>query len=383
MSVDLRKLSDLIKENSILLEASKGHLDHPEDLVITQDIDGATDSLQKMINTVKNPTSITIKWDGYPALIFGHGTDNKFSIMDKNMFNKKDGTGRKIYSPLDFANYDKVRGVDRPDLHRVIANIWKGLEEASSGTKGYYWGDLLFGKKLTPHEGYYRFKANPHGITYTIDVESDLGKKLLNKLGGIGVHHYLDASAISTDDAISLNGTIGKLKDNTDVAIIPSAMPIVPKLDADHRLIRKIKTAISTYSKDVHKLFSSSPIARGSLNTLFTTFINNKIRSGNLHNMAPDFMTYVENKDMTASMKQKLAHHFNNNKQGIIGLFTIWLALYELKMNIVHQLMIASNEGPVKGYLNSGNPSQEGFVSQGLKFVDRLGFSRQNLLGNR
>jgi hypothetical protein len=336
-----------------------------------------------MINTVKNPTSITVKWDGYPALIFGHGFDKKFSIMDKHMFNKKDGTGRKVYSPVDFANYDKVRGVDRSDLHKVIDNIWTGLEESSAGTKGYYWGDLLFGKKLIPHDGHYKFKANPKGITYAIDTDSDLGKKLLNKVGGIGVHHYLDASAISTDDAISLNGTIGKLKDNTDVAIIPSAMPLVPKLESDHILIRKIKSAIAAHSKDVHALFSTSPVARNSINTLFTTFVNNKIRSGNLHNMAPDFMTYIENKEMTSGMKQKLAHHFNNNKQGIIGLFTIWLALYELKMNIVHQLVITANSGPIKGYLDSGDLSQEGFVSQGLKFVDRLGFSRLNLLGNR
>ena len=94
-------------------------------------------------------------------------------------------------------------------------------------------------------------------------------------------------------------------------------------------------------------------------------------------------MTYIENKQMTPSMRQKLAHHFNNNKKGIMGLFTVWLALYELKMNILQQLVVVSNEGPVRGYLNSGDPSQEGFVSQGVKFVDRLGFSRQNLLGNR
>jgi hypothetical protein len=36
---------------------------------------------------------------------------------------------------------------------------------------------------------------------------------------------------------------------------------------------------------------------------------------------------------------------------------------------------------PVQGYLDDGTQTQEGFVSQGLKFVDRMGFSRQNLAG--
>ena len=51
------------------------------------------------------------------------------------------------------------------------------------------------------------------------------------------------------------------------------------------------------------------------------------------------------------------------------------------KMNIVDQLNKAAMTAPVKGYLQDGTQTQEGFVSHGLKFVDRMGFSRQNLAG--
>jgi hypothetical protein len=64
-------------------------------------------------------------------------------------------------------------------------------------------------------------------------------------------------------------------------------------------------------------------------------------------------------------------------------LFTIWAAVYALKQNVVEQLAAAAEQSPVKGYLQSGKQSQEGFVSQGLKFVDRMGFSAQNLAGQR
>lgn len=50
-------------------------------------------------------------------------------------------------------------------------------------------------------------------------------------------------------------------------------------------------------------------------------------------------------------------------------------------MSIVGQLNQAAKESPVKGYLDDGTETHEGFVSNGLKFVDRMGFSRQNLAG--
>ena len=77
--------------NTPPLVEDKGHLDHPEDLVFLGDITGATRALTAIQQTVTNPKTVTIKWDGYPALIFGRGSDGKFSIMDKHMFNKKDG----------------------------------------------------------------------------------------------------------------------------------------------------------------------------------------------------------------------------------------------------------------------------------------------------
>jgi len=107
----LRQLSNKL-DKLTLLEA-KGHLDHPEDLVFLNGSQGAISAVDSIINTVKSPKEITIKWDGYPALIFGRGPDGKFSIMDKHMFNKKDGTGRLVFSPEQFQKYDMNRDVDR------------------------------------------------------------------------------------------------------------------------------------------------------------------------------------------------------------------------------------------------------------------------------
>jgi hypothetical protein len=363
------------------LNEDKGHLDHPEDLVFLGDVAGANRAVDAVAKTVTNPKTVTIKWDGYPALIFGRDTNGKFSIMDKHMFNKKDGTGRQVYSPEEFRKYDLDRGVDRSDLHRLIAEIWPGLEKASSGTKGYYWGDLLFSKPLADSNGLYTFKANPNGITYTVDTTSETGKLMKGKTAGIAVHQYIAPEAPNTDSAVPLDGTIGQLKNNSNVAIIPSKMPITPSLKLDQKLLAKTKQDISKYGPAVDQLMNSAPQARNTFNQLFTVYINKRIVGGNLNDLLAGFMEFVATRPMTDKMKAKIDEHLQANEEGLIGAFTIWMDIYNLKMNVVEQLNKAAEASPVKGYLQDGTQTQEGFVSNGLKFVDRMGFSRQNLAG--
>ena len=329
LTESLRNLYDKLKSYTIVED--KGHLDHPEDLIFLGGTQGTTRAINGIVNTVKNPKAITIKWDGYPALIFGRDMKGRFSIMDKHMFNKKDGTGRQVFSPQQFVQYDQARGVDRAELHQIIAQIWPGLEK-SDNSKGYYWGDLLFTKPLKPQQdGLYHFRANPNGIAYTVDPNSEIGKELTGKQAGIVVHGYLPAEAITK------------------------------------------------YGPAVDQLLSTAPQAASAFSTLFTVYINKRIVSRNLKDLYKGFFEFFNSRPMTESMRAKLTQHFEENKEGVYGAFVIWTALYNLKMDIVNQLNKAAESAPVQGYLQDGTRTQEGFVSQGLKFVDRMGFSAQNL----
>ena len=368
------------KLDKLSINEDKGHLDHPEDLIFLGGSAGATRALQSTIATARNPKTVTIKWDGYPALIFGRDSNGKFSIMDKHMFNKKDGTGRQVFSPEQFVEYDKARGVDRASLWPIIAEIWPGLSKADR-SKGYYWGDLLFHQPLKDQNGSYVFKANPNGITYKVNVDSDIGKLIGGKRAGIAVHQYIAPDSPTTDQATSLDGTIGQLQNNSDVAIVPSAMPTAPKIKVDSKLVKNVQSAIQKYGPSVDNLMDTAPQARNTFNQLFTVYINKKIVAGDLNNLASGFMDFVEARPMTDKMKAKIVEHLNQNKNAIIGAFTIWAEVYKLKMSIVNQLNKAAEVSPVKGYLQDGTETHEGFVANGLKFVDRMGFSRQNLAG--
>jgi hypothetical protein len=380
---DFRKTSNILTKLS--LTEDKGHLDHPEDLIFLEGSTGASRALRSILDTVKNPHKITIKFDGYPALIFGRNSNGRFSIMDKHMFNKKDGSGRNVFSPEEFMQYDRARGVDRRDLYRIINELWAGLDQASKTAPGYYWGDLLFSKPLQKNShGLYQFKANPNGITYTVQADSEIGNVMAGKNAGIAVHQFLSPDAMTTDQAQSLDGTIGQLTNNSDVAIVPSAMPTKPKLSVDPKLVQNVNAAITRYGKAVDQMMDTAPQSRPAFNGLFTTYINKKIVSGNLDNLIDGFMDHFENKNKNpGGMEMQLSNHFYENEEGLVGAFTIWIELYKLKMNVVTQLNKAAEESPVKGYLQDGTETHEGFVSNGLKFVDRMGFSRQNLAARR
>jgi hypothetical protein len=376
----LAYLRNKVDAISNVITEDKGHLDHPEDLIFLRGVQGANQAVQAMADTVAKPEKVTIKWDGYPALIFGRNSNGKFSILDKHMFNKKDGSGRQVFSPEQFAQYDQARGVNRTDLHQLIAQIWPGLEK-SDRSKGYYWGDLLFSKPLVEQNGLYTFKANPKGITYTVDTNSDLGKFLDGKNSGIVVHGYIPPDALTTDQSTPLDGTIGNLKNNSDVAILPAKMPITPNLKLNAALLKRAQSAIQKYGQAVEQLMTTAPQARNTFNQLFTTYINKRIVAGDLNDLYAGFIEYVNSRPMTDKMREKINQHLAANKAGVVGAFTIWVAIYNLKMNIVDQLNKAAKTAPVKGYLDDGTQTQEGFVSHGLKFVDRMGFSRQNLAG--
>lgn len=398
MIEDFQKYRNIFS-NIVLQEAFKGgHAPHPEDDVVLSGTAGVNNALKAIMQTLKKPETVTIKWDGYPALLFGRGVDKKFILVDKHMFNKENGAGRSVFSPEQFMQYDAARGADRGNLTQTISNLWDPLEKASQGTTGFYWGDLLFHQPLKPVQGYYVFKANPNGITYKIKADSDIGKSIEGKQAGIAIHQHVPADVqqqveqISaelkaenpkaskikpTDIAVSLNGKLDGLKNNTNVLLLPSAMPYTPKIDLPTEEVNAVKQALSKYGKDLDKFLSNVPGA--TFKSEILTYFNKKIIAGSLQNLMQDFYAFWKDRKMTDSMRNKIEQHLDQNKEGVIALLSIWSAVYNLKMAVYKYLDEAAKESPVQGFLDDGTQSQEGYVANGYKFVDRLGFSAQNL----
>jgi len=367
------KILEILIEDEMV---GRAHLTHPEDLIYIAGSQGAKFALQAIENTVSNPKTITIKYDGYPAIIWGYDNQLQFGVMDKHMFNK--GV-RTLGTSRDFINYDMQRGADRTNLHRALAAVWPSLQTSTPKQPGYYWGDMLFTEPLTiKPDGTYTFRANPKGIIYKVQADSTIGKLLAGKQAGIAVHQIINANAANLDQenaAASLNGTLGGLRPAGNLAILPSEMPITPELKVNKRLLSSATSTVNSLGSEVDKLFDASPISLNVLRTYYLSpFINQQIiGQQNFSNLLPRFQQFAQARAKNERAKQVMDNYILSNQKGFLALFKIWLAILNLKESLIPQLDKASQSSPVQGYLESGDPSQEGYVANGVKFVRRLG----------
>ena len=111
---------EIIKESIYLTEAANPRTPHPEDSVFAG-LGAAKDAVDSMYYVIENPETLTIKWDGFPALIFGYNDKGQFTVSDKYMFDK--GTEYLGTSPKFWQEYDASRGKSRPDLYGRLLSL--------------------------------------------------------------------------------------------------------------------------------------------------------------------------------------------------------------------------------------------------------------------
>ena len=352
--------------DSILTEvaAAPARTPHPEDAIFdgSQAAQGMVDALAYVIKT---PNSLTIKWDGFPALIFGRTPAGQLTVMDKYMFDKPHG---EVTSPQDWIKYDQDRGKDRSDLYQRIASIWPGLDQAVGNVPGYFWGDLLWSQPLKPVKGNYVFK--PNVVEYHIPVNSGLGQQIKGRVGGIVVHTYL-ANKNSPPQPWNGKG----LKLDGPVAILTPSANIKFTLNDPVQVHKNAATMVKRYATVADKFLSGlDDKGRQALKQ----YANKRV-TGQTNQEIADWL-------VGANFSQKLKKfligenqggYLYRNEKGLQAVFNIWNAIYEFKSNLATQL-----EQQVQGlgqYVN-GQSAGEGFVFSTpkgpIKLVQRGVFSQ-------
>ena len=399
-------IKEILVESKLILTEAAGHMDHPEDMVIWGGVPKYTPLSQAIaaLNSVAtNPQAVTIKIDGWPALVFGSGEDGRFAILDKHMFNSANKENRRVHSPEAFAQREAARGEKaRTDLANTVAAIWKSLEASYSGNTGWYMGDLIFYPskplKLNRVEGksgpveVYEFQANPEGLMYRVPVQSDWGDYLGNKIAGIAIHRYLPPDAANTEDRVTWLAGLGKLRRRGNVALLPVRMPVTPTVTVNKRAQEAANATLADESQ-IRSFIANAPESATAFANRFTTYVNSLIneRKLNLATLDRDFdrnfKLRLDSELMGGKIKQPkyeaLIDYYENNRSIISKIWKNWMAVYLYKMSLLPDLNKAAEQSPLQGYLRpdaSGKPipSQEGFVTGGIKLVDRLGFSAQN-----
>jgi len=376
------KIKEVITESKKVLRESV-HIVHPEDLVFTDGIPGANRAVDALAKMAGGNELTTIKWDGFPALVFGRNVDGQLLVTDKHMFDKKDGSGR-VTSPQAFRQYDAARGADRADLYDKIDVLWQALERIiPKNFRGFYMGDLLYAGTPEAQNGMFVFK--PNTVTYRVKVKSTIGQHIANSVAGIAVHTFIPGIGEGDQPLTGLGG----LPNTGPIWFVSGEMP-VPKVAIDKTAVTKAQAVISKYDDAVTSLIAqlTAMKAKGVLGAL-STYITSRIAGGNFNNMTEGFYQYLPTRLKPVAQAKLLGANkdgwlYKEGAPGIKGMFEIWVALYNLKLNIKQQI-----DKQVGGDVQAsvGNtPGHEGYVvgggEQKFKLIDRLEFSKANFAKN-
>lgn len=354
------KIVELLNEN-ILLEAKEARTPHPEDSVF-RGLGAANEIVESIYWVIKNPETLTIKWDGFPALIFGYNDQGVFTVSDKYMFDK--GPEYLGTSPQFWQEYDASRGKDRGELYTKLANIWNGLKIAVGRNKGFYWGDLMWGSPLPKMNGKLVFK--PNTVQYAVPADSPVGKLINGTKGGVAVHqHFADITSKPT----VWNGQ--GLKSNKEVAILTPNMGISFKLSAPKSQVAAVNQALEKNKNLDNFLSKLDGVAKAALQK-YLGHVATKQTNAPIEQWLQTQVSGKQYKLLIGDGDGYLVQH----KQDLDSLITLYFAIANLKNNLAEQL-----EKQVQGIEQSINdvPGGEGFVfntPNGLvKLVNRGGFS--------
>ena len=387
--------------SSILKEGKANtHLTHLEELVLTRGEEGyemARSFLLEMIKVLRGDgdtkVSTSVKWDGAPAIFAGINPDNgKFFVGTKSIFNKDP----KINYTLEDIkqNHGHAPGlVDK--LNKALYYL------PSLGIKKILQGDFMFDDGMLEvididGEPHYRFK--PNTIIYAVPVNSKLGQQIGNAKFGIVFHTtYNDLKS-----GASFGADVSRLKRRSDVwfddAFFKNDTGTVTLTDDDEeRVITLVKQA-DAVNRNIN--YEDIPLAKMNI------YLNSEIRGGVFADDAQgSYQGFVEwNKNRLTKRINKLKSEkgkqramatgtaeleaIERSKDNILNVFRLSRLLFEAKNvfiekynNAVYATKHFVDDG--SGDLKVTNP--EGYVAvdfagNGVKFVDRLEFSRANFM---
>jgi hypothetical protein len=371
-----------MKAREFLTEGAR--IDHPEDLIFSDEgVAGARRAIDALATMPKQAATMSIKWDGFPALIFGRNADGQLVVADKYMFDKKDGSGR-VTSPEAFRQYDAARGASRGDLYQKIDVLFPALEKiVPAGTTGFYWGDLLYVGKPAVDKGAYIFK--PNTVTYRVTTNSALGERIANSVAGIAVHTMINPEGGDTP----LKG-LGGLPDSGPVLFVSGDMPAPPQVKVDAAALNSARAILDKYSSSINQVVQdlAGMKAKGVISAI-SPYITSRINSGNFNNMLDGFYEFLKTKLSGAAQAKLLGNGdgylYKEGAAGLAGIFSVWVAIYNLKLAVKKQIDAGLASAEVQAF--TGNqPGHEGYVFGGgenkIKLVDRLGFTAANLAKN-
>jgi len=389
------------------------HLEHLEDEIINQGIDGgrgAINFLQGLRDMLKGNSNsrvnMTVKWDGAPAIFCGkHPETNQFFVAKKSLFNKE---------PKYYTSEHEIKNSDLSgQLQEKFLTSFQYLSKLS--WSNVMQGDLMYtnDKKMQKIDGKSYVTFQPNTILYAVDIESDLGKKIASSKMGIVFHTTYTGGTIE-DLSASFGADISKLGSSSDVWMDDatykdvsgnSTLTAKETLSLTKELSAVGKAFHGITKKDLEKFRKiQETIQTKGAGASYKTYVNSLIRGGTYKPTYAGYMKHFENywrdkvvgkvkTEKTKEIKREIGEQLYNELRSLNKFITNLTKFMEhlviAKQIIINGLNRVKSIGTFKktdrGF-EAVNP--EGYVAidrtgSAVKLVDRMEFAFNNFTAQK
>ena len=357
-------------------------IDHPEDLIIQQGSKGADRVIEELSKLESDPSTISVKWDGLPALVWGRDKQGVFHLVDKHMFDKI-SKGKMEFTTIQ--DYDEGRGANRSSLWEKERIMKPALEAATPQVRDQYWfGDFMYAGTPPTKDGKFVFK--PNTIEYRVSEDGNLGKKIANSQAGMAVHTFIPGLGSDDQPLVGLKG----LDENVGVVFFLGEIKDKPTVKIDESMLAKAQSVVNEHRAAVDKFIVDLTEMKGkSVITAMSPFITRMLEEDDISgDIVPRFLEFLKERLTPAAAEKMLGknkdgwlYQADGGGPGLLGIWSMWAAVTELKMS-VKQLLDTQMQGSEVQALTDGVDAHEGYVfgagKEKLKLVDRLGFTKAN-----
>ena len=390
------------------------HLEHLEDEIINQGIDGgrgAINFLQGLRDMMKgnsnSSVNMTVKWDGAPAIFCGkHPETGQFFVAKKSLFNK---TPLYYTSESEINNASELSG----QLKEKFLTSFKYLSKLSWNT--IMQGDLMYtdDKKMQKIDGKSYVTFQPNTILYAVDINSDLGKQIANSKMGIVFHTTYSGGTIE-DLSASFGVKTSSLGSSSDVWIDDatykdvsgnSTMTAKETLQLTQVLSATGKAFHGITRKDLQKFMQlQATIQQKGAGASYKTYCNAQIRGGSYKPTYAGYMKHFENywrdkvvgkvkMEKTKEIKREIGEQLYNELRALNKFITNLTKFMENLVIAKQIIIVALNRVKSIGTFKKTatgfeavNP--EGYVAidrtgSAVKLVDRMEFAFNNFTAQK
>lgn len=361
-------------------------IEHMEDLVFRKGSRGVDEALAMISYAAETPGSVSVKWDGKPAVVFGRKPETgEFVLTDGSGFEAKGYDGLAT-SPEMMAQIQNTRPGERSGITQLYATLWPYLEAAvPRNYRGYIKGDVLYypGKEWKEQSGNLVFQ--PNTVEYRIPAKSKLGTEISNSAIGVAVHTmYADqGEAKQPLKRTTFNDVNGLL------LIQPIFGKGVVSQDKEEQkqqtaLIKKIKQVRTQNGRAIDILFNPAELRSHQITnfpSLCIDYINKRVNpqypayTGDFSDLVPGFLEWLKSTQSPRKFNNIIEYLRSpaSNEQAMAAAFALFELLHDLKLNILQNLDLY-------------DPGHEGWVIATpmgyIKAVNRFDFTARNKMKN-